>query len=227
MSRLTPTVVLLDAGNTLLELDYALIAERLSAHDCPTDATAVRDAEQGARPRLDAYLASGVSTEAPQSFQRHLGELLDDLGFGGDRHALIEDLRSQTRLWSPPIAGAAQAMEQLAERGHRLGVISNADGHARRRLADAGLMAHIEVVIDSARVGCEKPDPRIFALGLEALGVRADQAIYVGDLPAIDGRGARAAGLDFVLIDPAGVFDHRPSIRSVAELPEFLAGLST
>lgn len=219
--------VLLDAGNTLLELDYALIAERLGAHGCPTAGAAVREGEQRSRPRLDAYLAAGVSTEAPQSFQRHLAEMLDDLGFRGDRPALMADLRSQTRMWSPPIAGAAQALERLAARGHRLGVISNADGHARRRLADAGLMAHIEVVIDSARVGCEKPDPRIFELGLEALGVRADQAIYVGDLPAIDGRGARAAGLRFVLIDPAGVFDLEPSIRSVAELPEFLAGLPT
>lgn len=223
MDRPRPRLVLLDAGNTLLGMDYGLIAERLRAHGGQADWARVREAEQRSRPRLDAYLAAGASTEAPRSFRRHLEGLLDDLGFHGDRRALMDDLKTQDRLWSPAIAGAARALETLAARGHRLGVISNADGQARRRLDEAGLMAHIEVVIDSALVGCEKPDPRIFALGLEALGARAEEAVYVGDLPAIDGRGAAAAGLAFVLIDPAGVFDVRPRIASIAELPEFLA----
>jgi putative hydrolase of the HAD superfamily len=47
-----------------------------------------------------------------------------------------------------------------------------------------------------------KPDPRIFAPALAALGLAAERVAYVGDSVAIDVRGARAAGLEPVLLDP-------------------------
>jgi FMN phosphatase YigB (HAD superfamily) len=48
----------------------------------------------------------------------------------------------------------------------------------------------------------EKPDPRIFRLALERAGVGPDEAVYVGDLYSVDIRGARAAGIEAVLLDP-------------------------
>ena len=47
-----------------------------------------------------------------------------------------------------------------------------------------------------------KPDPRIFQLALDAMGIAAADAWYVGDMPGIDVVGARAAGLFPVLMDP-------------------------
>jgi putative hydrolase of the HAD superfamily len=58
-------------------------------------------------------------------------------------------------------------------------------------------------------VGVEKPDPRIFRLGLRAAGVGAAEAVYVGDLYSVDVLGARTAGLDGVLLDPHGFWAPR------------------
>jgi putative hydrolase of the HAD superfamily len=79
----------------------------------------------------------------------------------------------------------------------------------RRTLEAHGLAALVDFVIDSSEVGVEKPDPRIFALGLARGGVAASEAAYVGDLYSVDVLGARAAGLAAVLIDPRGYWGPR------------------
>ena len=61
-----------------------------------------------------------------------------------------------------------------------------------------------EFVVDSAKVGIEKPDPGIFRIALDRMGVAAERALFVGDIRSVDEDGARAAGLHFVLIDPHG-----------------------
>jgi putative hydrolase of the HAD superfamily len=100
-------------------------------------------------------------------------------------------------------------LRELAETGVRLGIISNAEGLIGGRLAEAeilqvgpGLGVDVECVIDSGAVGVMKPDPRIFRLALDAMGITAADAWYVGDMPGIDVIGARAAGLHPVLMDP-------------------------
>ncbi len=90
-----------------------------------------------------------------------------------------------------------------------VGVISNSNGSVRSILEATGLAAHLHFVIDSSVVGVEKPDPRIFALGLREAGVAAEEAIYVGDLYSVDVLGARGAGLDGILLDPGGFWGPR------------------
>jgi putative hydrolase of the HAD superfamily len=58
-------------------------------------------------------------------------------------------------------------------------------------------------------VGVEKPDPRIFHLGLREANVEAAEAVYVGDLYSVDVLGARGAGLDGILLDPRGYWAPR------------------
>jgi FMN phosphatase YigB (HAD superfamily) len=63
--------------------------------------------------------------------------------------------------------------------------------------------------VDSHVVGVSKPDPRIFAIALDRLGVPATSTWYVGDSPHHDLGGASAAGLGRVyLVDPLGL--HQP-----------------
>jgi putative hydrolase of the HAD superfamily len=103
-------------------------------------------------------------------------------------------------------------------------VVSNSDGRAAAALAAAGLLDAFEFVIDSGEVGVEKPDPRIFQIALDRLGVSPAAALYVGDLYEVDVVGARAAGLDVVLLDPDGANAGRGvrTFRSVAELADGL-----
>ena len=57
-------------------------------------------------------------------------------------------------------------------------------------------------IVDSTVVGVSKPDPRIFDIALDAMGVAPEDAWYAGDTPAFDVVGARAAGLRPFLVDP-------------------------
>ncbi|HET7874751.1 MAG TPA: HAD family hydrolase, partial [Methylomirabilota bacterium] len=94
------------------------------------------------------------------------------------------------------------------------GVISNSNGSVRSVLEATGLARDLAFVIDSAVVGVEKPDPRIFRLGLAEAGVTAGEAVYIGDLYSVDVLGAYGAGLGAVLLDPRGFWGPRDCPRA-------------
>lgn len=77
-------------------------------------------------------------------------------------------------------------------------------------------------MVDSATGGAAKPDPTIFELALRRLRVDAAAALHVGDTPELDGEGARAAGIDVVIVDrsPAPAAG---TISSLLELEPLLA----
>lgn len=60
-------------------------------------------------------------------------------------------------------------------------LVSNFYGNVETVLADFDLARYFKKVVESAVVGIRKPDPRIFALGVEALGVPAENVLVVGD----------------------------------------------
>ena len=115
-------------------------------------------------------------------------------------------------------------LSRLQADGYRLAVISNADGSVEGLLEAVGVREHFEFVIDSGTVAWEKPDTRIFEEALGRLGVAAHESLYVGDLFHVDVVGARAAGLDAVLVDPLARSRFEvDTIRGVGELPAYLA----
>lgn len=73
---------------------------------------------------------------------------------------------------------------------------------------------HFDFVVISESVGVWKPDPRIFEIGLEKIGMSADDVIYVGDNPVADIGGAQAAGIRGIWMNRAA----RPWPRK--ELPD-------
>jgi len=112
-------------------------------------------------------------------------------------------------LWSHVNEGAVELLGDLAARGVPIGVVSNATGMIAEVLAGLGICqvgpgdgVEVAVVVDSAVVGIEKPDPGIFAFALQAMDVPAERTIYVGDTVRNDVLGARAAGLHPLQLDP-------------------------
>ena len=57
---------------------------------------------------------------------------------------------------------------------------------------------------------------------LEAARVKAEEAVYIGDLYSVDVLGARGAGLEAILLDPGGVWGDRdcPKAKSLSEAVE-------
>ncbi len=108
-----------------------------------------------------------------------------------------------------PVEGAVDLLSSLVGAGYQLAVVSNAFGTVQRQLEELRIcslagegMPRVGAVIDSRVVGVEKPDPRIFRLALEALGVEACRSVYVGDTVKFDVLGAQGAGLYAVHFDP-------------------------
>jgi HAD superfamily hydrolase (TIGR01509 family) len=96
----------------------------------------------------------------------------------------------------PPVAGAAEALEDLASRGFRLAVLSNWPLAATvDRYVDAqGWSGWFKAIVVSQRVGTIKPHPAIFARTVAVLGSPGDRILHVGDDWVADIAGARAAG---------------------------------
>ncbi len=225
--------VFLDAGNTLVGLDYELIAARLRTDGHPVTADLARLAESRARVRLDPHLAVHRSTETADVFALYVRYMLDELGIswgeGSDR--LVQDLRAANPpfgLWSTCLPEAPAALELLRRLGLRLAVVSNSNGTVARILESLDLARGLDLVVDSAVVGFEKPDPRIFHYAAAALGVGPDEAVHVGDLYSVDVKGARAAGSRAILLDPVGAWrvDDCPKATDVGAAARLIATMT-
>jgi putative hydrolase of the HAD superfamily len=96
------------------------------------------------------------------------------------------------------------ALEELRRSRIRLGVVSNWDSRLPRLLQRLGLADRFETIGVSHLEGTEKPDPALFRRVLDRMGAEAHEALHVGNAVELDVRGARAAGVDAVLIDREG-----------------------
>jgi putative hydrolase of the HAD superfamily len=73
--------------------------------------------------------------------------------------------------------------------------------YARGELHRVGLLTYFDPIVVSGDHGFRKPDPRLFQLALDGLGVPAEQTLYIGNDMHRDIYGAREAGLRTVMFD--------------------------
>ena len=227
--------VIFDAGGTLVRLDFEWIGEMLAGFGVDADFAALRHAEVRGRRMYDASaapprpLAPGQDTrpETLASISAYFAGMLEGAGC---RHPVLEEAvaamfarqESGHLLWARTNEGAREAIDGVRALGLRAACVSNSDGRAEEHLVETGTREGLEFVVDSHREGVEKPDPKIFHIALERMGVAPERALYVGDIRSVDEVGSRAAGMQFVLIDPFGDYagDATPSISSIGRLPE-------
>src|SRR5207302_1898364 len=89
---------------------------------------------------------------------------------------------------------------RLRNAGTKLVVVSNWDVSLHDVLRRTRIEPLVDAVITSAELGSRKPQAAIFAAGLELVGVGVGDALHVGDSVDEDVAGARAAGIDVVLL---------------------------
>jgi putative hydrolase of the HAD superfamily len=80
----------------------------------------------------------------------------------------------------------------------------------------------LDTIVSSAEVGLHKPDPRIFELACERVGVAPHEAVHVGDHHYADVLGASAVGMTPVLIDRQGTPVPGRAIGTLDALESFL-----
>jgi putative hydrolase of the HAD superfamily len=92
-------------------------------------------------------------------------------------------------------------LTELRRLGIRLGVISNFDRRLYEILTGLGVFEAFEHIIISSEIGVRKPAGRIFEVAARRFNVEVTEMLHVGDENGADFRGARAAGLDALLVD--------------------------
>jgi len=135
----------------------------------------------------------------------------------------LEALADQPQLFP----GALATVRALAKK-YPLALITNGIALVQnKRFGASPITRYFRAVVISEEVGIAKPDPRIFAPALEAVGVAARDVLYVGDSVTSDMAAARNAGMDFCWLNtegkpvPAG-HKARFVISHVKELPTIL-----
>lgn len=111
-----------------------------------------------------------------------------DLPADGLLGRLFEALQPAGRLW--------HVARHAREAGIRTGLLSNSWGMALYPMAR--LAAHLDVLVISGEVGLRKPDPAIYALACERLGMPAGDIVFVDDMPR-NVEAARDAGLQAIM----------------------------
>jgi putative hydrolase of the HAD superfamily len=98
---------------------------------------------------------------------------------------------------------AEETLVELKQKGFKLGIIPNTtvsrEQDVHKALQRLGLESYFDVIVTSVDAGCEKPDRRIFSVALQALGIKADEAVMIGDEVATDILGGNGAGMITIL----------------------------
>lgn len=189
--------ITVDAMGTIVELDDP--ARRLRA--ALTDRGVERDLETVA-----AAFRAEVAYYLPRTLEGRDKESLADLGrrctavFLEHAEAGLDPADFAPAFLASivfrPLEGAAEALGRLRSAGLALACVSNWDISLHGHLDRAGLSGYFTEIVSSAEAGAAKPDPTVFEVALERLGVQAGRALHAGDGDT-DRDGAAAAGLAF------------------------------
>lgn len=151
---------------------------------------------------------------APDSALKPLLELADTRLYGLDQHTFT--------LFSDVLP----TLLKLRDQGWRMVVLSNWDYSLPRILRNLGISDMFEQVFASLQEGPEKPDPALFRIVSERVGLAPASIVHVGDNPVDDLEGARSAGWQALFLDREKQGFHPPTLSSLGQMPEALAWLA-
>ena len=226
----------LDAGNTVIFLDHARLAElaRGAGHDVRAEVLVRTEGE------AKALAESGGLLDVPWTHRdrpgaigwgRMVGTMVHRAGVPEAAVPALLDaawtVHEARNLWCKVPEGMGDALDAMRAHGVKVAIISNSEGMLDRLFTDLGVLRHFDLVVDSGKLGIEKPDPRIFRVALDRFGVAPERALHLGDVFATDVLGARAAGIRHALIDPYGHYVGRhlevPRVPGVVAVARALA----
>ncbi|MEX2215590.1 MAG: HAD family hydrolase [Phycisphaeraceae bacterium] len=196
----SPRAILFDLDNTLFHWDPCDEKGREAAyavfhHAFPVPFERFMEMYRAARKYFKALLHNQASSHNRVLFFKHILESLDP----SPRPALA--LQMYQRYWQAffhaikPHPDAQRVLSQLKQT-HRIVMVSNHPTHAQLdKVARLGFDPHFDAIVTSEETGVEKPDPRIFQVALDRVGVKAEEAVMIGDHTTGDIEGAHAAGI--------------------------------
>jgi 8-oxo-dGTP diphosphatase/putative hydrolase of the HAD superfamily len=163
--------IFFDLGSTLVDESGA---------DLPRFETVRKMLAESGMAVTQADLLRCYEDAATDGFRRPFIGMLKRLAVGEDFSAEIDKAAPYQHGLEKLHEGAAACLESLAGR-YKLGVIANQSAGAEDRLRNWAVHHHFSLVLSSAEVGIQKPDPKIFEMALAKAACAPGQAVMVGD----------------------------------------------
>jgi HAD superfamily hydrolase (TIGR01549 family) len=177
----------------VIDLDLAFLARRLAERGVAVEIPALVAAAPAAWQRYDAL----VDPAGGHPWRELMTTLLAGAGIAAGRIGPLVDWlwdeQPRANLWRAQIPGMVALARELTGRGVRVAILSNSEGRLAELLAEIGIADAFDAIIDSGRVGLEKPDRRIFDHALAVIGATRP-GIHIGDSWPADIAGALGAG---------------------------------
>jgi putative hydrolase of the HAD superfamily len=151
----------------------------------------------------EVWLAAHVS-RATGPIADHLHALVAELGADGDVDELIELRRDWAKRTLVPRPDALETLAELRRRGHRLGLISVCSEDVPHVWDETPMAGTLDETVFSCDVGVSKPDPRIYEIACERLGVEPAECLFVGDGANDELPGAERVGMTAVQLRAPG-----------------------
>ena len=206
--------LLLDIGGVVHNTGVRMV-ERLAAR------------EPALRPVIDQI--GGIASDRDEMWQRMLRREVNERDYWAQRAAELGAAVGQTwdtralmdRFYELPehewlCAGTIELMTDAKAAGLRLGALTNdmTAFHGSEWVARQEHLKLFDVIVDASLTGVMKPDPRAFRGGAQALGLPAEQIVFLDDMPwNVDG--ARQAGMTAIRVPWE---DSAPAIDTARDL---------
>ena len=173
---------------------------------------------------------------APEEFERRwfgdlahmreMGPMTDALRAFDVSPETVEEVvsmrRAVTQQGLVPVAGAVETISELRARGLLVGLITVCTDDVPALWPETPFHGLFDVEVFSCSVGLRKPDPRIYLLACEQLGVEPHEALFVGDGANDELAGAERVGMTAVLIERPDE-EQEWAHRRIRSLPEVLS----
>lgn len=219
--------VLFDAGGTLVHPDWQrLVSLAAGELETPINDAEMRRAVRETLRDVDACVTrDGATPEYARRLNWVFRRTYGALGFDEPTCERIleraQESHGERHLWCELDPEAPRVLAALKQAGLRIAVISNTEDGRLEELLELVEIAHyFDLLIDSQVVGHRKPDAAIFHFALAQLGLKPEEAVYVGDLYGHDVLAAERAGMRAILFDPLGLHGDKacPRIATLIEL---------
>ena len=152
------------------------------------------------------YEETRLSLEDPH-FKVRIARTLKKFGYSFDQNHPIVQVATdifadEFNRYAMPDEQARPVLKALHGK-FKLGIISNLSipESGMQLVEKFGLADYLDVIVISGAINKRKPSPDIFNKALDSLNVKPEEAVFVGDTPGIDIKGAKAVGFKTILID--------------------------
>ena len=188
--RMRYTAVLFDLDGTLLD-----------TLDDLSDSVNCALKKQGlpirTREEVCSFIGNGIVKLMERAVGNAAGVLNMERALRDFKEYYVENCQHHTR----PYVGCIELLQELKSRGVKLGVVSNKADFLTQKLCKAYFGGLLDIVIgENEGAGMRrKPEPDALLAAMNALGVKAEEAVYVGDSD-VDIQTARNVGMDCVSV---------------------------